>query len=242
MTTNRDKLIHKIRALMAKTVENGCTEAEMLSAMSMAQAMMDAYDVSLDDIEETKKEEAVKDTMKDMRDPHHIRNNLCVRISEFTNTKVYTHQPKVQKYKFNFVGLRSDIDFAMWLLEHLTLFVQKELKNYLWAHGYQSLDASSKRRVINGFVLGCTNRINQRLAELINQGEDKRNDNANALIVIKNDLIDRKMQELGLQLRIPRQRGSRIHHNSYGAGQSAGGRATFGRPVGSGGMLRIGGK
>lgn len=76
MTTNRDKLIHKIRALMAKTVENGCTEAEMMAAMSMAQAMMDAYDVSLDDIEETKREKAVHEIMKDMRDPHHIRNNL----------------------------------------------------------------------------------------------------------------------------------------------------------------------
>ena len=222
---------------MAKTVENGCTEAEMLSAMSMAQAMMDAYDVSLDDIEETKKEKATHETMKDMRDPHHIRNNLCVRVSEFTNTKAWT----VNKVKFKFAGLISDVEFAMWLLEHLTLFVQKELKNYLWANGFQSLDASSKRRVINGFVIGCTGRINKRLGELIEQGEDKRNDNANALIVVKNALIDDHMKELGLNLRMPRKRGSCIHGDSYAAGQSAGDRATFGRPV-SHGQLRIGGK
>jgi hypothetical protein len=221
---------------MAKTVENGCTEAEAMNALSMAQAMMDAYDVSSDDIEEAKKESATRAEMKDMRDPHHIRNNLAVRVSKFTNTMVWTHNKK----KFNFVGLPSDIDFAMWLLEHLTLFVQKELKNYLWANGYQSLEASSKRRVINGFILGCCSRINARLKELTEQGEMKRNENANALIVVKNDLIDKKMQELNLNLRMPRSRRSRIEPNGYAAGQAAGNNASFGRPVGQGGQLRIG--
>ena len=236
MTTNREKLINKIKALMAKTVENGCTEAEMLAAMSMAQAMMDAYDVSLDDIEETKKEKAVHETMKDMRDPHHIRTNLCVYVSEFTNTKVWT----VNKVKFCFAGLPSDIDFAMWLLEHLTVFIQKELKSYLWANGYQSLPPANKRVIINGFVLGCTKRINERLLELIEQGQDKRNDNANALIVVKNDLIDAHMKELGLNLRMPRNRGRRIERDSYNDGKAAGDRASFGRPVSQGGQLRIG--
>ena len=221
---------------MAKTVENGCTEAEAMNALSMAQAMMDAYDVSLDDIEEAKKESATRAEMKDMRDPHNIRNWLATNVSKFTNTMVWT----VNKKKFNFVGLPSDIDFAIWLLEHLTLFVQKELKNYLWANGYQSLEASSKRRVINGFILGCCSRINARLKELTEQGEMKRNENANALIVVKNDLIDKKMQELNINLRMPRQRRTRIEPNGYAAGQAAGNNASFGRPVGQGGQLRIG--
>lgn len=73
MSNNRTNLLNKIRALLSKTVEAGCTEAEAMSALSMAQAMMDAYEVTEEDLVETKKESAVCETMKDMRDPHHIR-------------------------------------------------------------------------------------------------------------------------------------------------------------------------
>lgn len=240
MATNRDKLIAKIRALMAKTVENGCTEAEAMNALNMAQTMMDAYDVTAEDLQEAKDESAIHDTMKDMRDPHNIRSMLVVKISEFTNTQTYRSQYKPQKYRYSFIGLRSDVDFAVWLTEHLTIFVQKELKKYLWDNGYQSLDASSKRHIISGFVIGCTGRINDRLGELIDRGDRNRTDNGNALMVIKDALIKAKMDEMGLRLRAGRSRRRYYSGSSYGAGWAAGDRANFGRPVGS--TLRIGGR
>ena len=184
MTTNRQNLINKIRSMMAKTVANGCTEAEAMSALSMAQAMMDAYEVTAEDLSEAKADSAVKETMKDMRDPHHIRANLVVRISEFTGTQSYRNEFKSQKFKYNFIGLQSDVDFAMWLTETLTMFVQNELKNYIWANDYQSLPSSEKRTVIMGFVLGCCSRINQRLKELTEHGETIASDNFNALVIV----------------------------------------------------------
>lgn len=240
MSNNRDNLLKKIKALMAKTIENGCTEAEAMSALSMAQAMMDAYDVTEADLQDTKAESAIRDTMKDMRDPHHIRSHLTVRISEFTNTKCYRTEYKPQKWRYNFIGLASDVEFAMWLTETLTMFVQKELKNYIWSNDYTSLSPNQKRRIIMGFVLGCCNRINERLNDLMEKSEVAASNNANALVVIKNALIDRKMTELGLTLSKGRRRGTRINDNAYGAGRAAGDGANFGRPVGSGGMLRIG--
>ena len=228
--SNRSKLLDRIKALLSKTVENGCTEAEAMSALSMAQAMMDAYEVTAEDLAETEKENAIKETMKDMRDPHHIRRSLCVGIAQFTNTKVYSNQPRPQKFKYNFVGLKADVEFAIWLTETLTMFVQKELKNYIWSNDYTSLPPAEKRRIINGFVIGATNRINERLNELSVQASPTVN--GTALMVIKDQLINRKMQELGLNLRQPRARGSRINDNSFQAGKAAGDRASFGRPVG----------
>lgn len=237
--SNRSNIINKIRALLAKTVENGCTEAEAMSALSLAQTMMDAYDVSEADLNEIKQESAIKETMNDMRDPHHIRNYICVAISKFTHTKVWRHEFKSQKYKYNFVGLRADVDFAIWLTETLTMFVQKELKNYIWSNGYTSLQPSEKRVVINGFVFGCCGRITQRLVELV--GNAAASANKNALIIIQNALIEKKMQELGVKLRKPRDRGSKINDDSYSAGKNAGDKASFGRPVnGKSAVLRIG--
>ena len=59
MDNNREKLLDKIRALLSKTVEHGCTEEEQLSALSKARALMDSYEVSEEDLQLTKKEAAI---------------------------------------------------------------------------------------------------------------------------------------------------------------------------------------
>lgn len=236
MTTNRENLINKIRAILAKTVNAGCTEAEALAAMSMAQSMMDAYEVTEEDLE-LKGEEATI-AKSDMRDPHNIRRKLAPSISKFTQTEVWTSN---SKKTINFCGLQSDVDFSVWLVETLSHFVMKELKNYMWAHGYQSLQPHDKRLLINGFVIGCCNRINQRLRELSDNAATS--DNKNALMVIKSDLINKKMKDDGVQLNTPRSRSSYINENAHNAGHAAGDRATFGRPVsGQASMFRIGNK
>ena len=48
-----DKLTIRIRALLAKTVDRGCTEAEALAAASKAKALMDEHQVSLTDLDDS---------------------------------------------------------------------------------------------------------------------------------------------------------------------------------------------
>jgi hypothetical protein len=43
MTIERETVLNKIRALLAKTLDNGCSEAEAVAALDKAQAMKDAY-------------------------------------------------------------------------------------------------------------------------------------------------------------------------------------------------------
>lgn len=233
MSNNRQNLLNKIRALMAKTVKNGCSEAEAMSALNMAQAMMDAYEVTDDDLKLEGEKAAV--AASDMKDTHNIRAKLAVVIADFTGCKVWTSGKKI-----NFCGLQSDTDFAVWLTETLAEFVKSELKRYIWGNKLTALENSLKRRHINGFVLGCCNRINDRLRALITASHIKASASANALVIAKNELIDIKMEDLGLKLRVPRHRKSYIEGNSYSAGKSAGDKASFGRPVNGGSaVLRI---
>jgi hypothetical protein len=56
---NRESLLDKIRALLAKTTANGCTESEMLAALAKARAMRDAYAITDDELQLARDEAAV---------------------------------------------------------------------------------------------------------------------------------------------------------------------------------------
>ena len=56
---DRNSLLDKIRALMSKTAENGCTEHEALAALDKARALMDAYEITDTELQLTKAEFAI---------------------------------------------------------------------------------------------------------------------------------------------------------------------------------------
>lgn len=51
---SNEKIRDKIKALLSKTIENGCKEPEMMSALAKAQALMDAYQITDDDLKEAR--------------------------------------------------------------------------------------------------------------------------------------------------------------------------------------------
>src|SRR5262249_53976073 len=124
MTTQRQALLDKIRALLVKTTANGCTQEEALAALAKARAMMDAYAISDDELALTKEERAI--FMRQPRgttDPHRIKWRLCAAIGEFCECEVW----RDRNHLLVFCGLRSDVQLATWLLDTLASFVQSEL-------------------------------------------------------------------------------------------------------------------
>lgn len=231
--SNRQKLVNKIKALLSKTVDNGCTEAEAMNALAMAQSLMNEHEITEVDIQEIKNEKAVID-FTNIKDTHKIGWKLGFWISKFTETYSYGHDKQV-----NYVGLKSDVEFAKFLHSTLVEFVKQQLTNYLWETGYKSLQGNQRHRVVNSFVIGCCSRINTRLMKLVN--ERNKTVIGNELIVTKQALIDEAIKDKDIQQRDNRGRKNKIEAKSYVAGQAAGERASFGRPVsGEAGMLRIG--
>lgn len=229
MNLDRTKLLDKIRALLSKTTENGCTEYEALAALDKAREMMDAYEVTPEDV-------ALKGEMAAVlncgaSDPHGTKAGLAVTIAAFCDCKVWRAKDGIR-----FCGLDSDAALAVWLLDTLSAFVQRELAKHLWTC---MAPKGARRTIINGFVGGCCRRINDRLKTLSLQSNMAKTSNGRALVVAKSALVNAKMSELGLHLSRSRRTMRRIDRNSYAAGQSAGDRATFGRPVSNGGGVAM---
>jgi Protein of unknown function (DUF2786) len=234
MTDNREKTFDKIRALLSKTTENGCTEHEHLAALDKARALMDSYEVTEADLQFTKEESAIfRKEPPGTRDPHGIKSGVVNAVAQFTDCRAW----RDGKAGLVFCGLPADVRFATWLLDHLTGFVQAELANHLMGNIAVGMP---RRRIINGFVIGATSRIADRLRELCRPAAAA-SINSRALVVTKRAIIKAKLDEAGIHLCSGGRSQRQFDDSSAEAGRAAGDRASFGRPVsGQNAALRIG--
>jgi hypothetical protein len=51
-SAERAKIVERARALLSMTIENGCAEAEAMTAAAKAAKLMEEYDLALGDIED----------------------------------------------------------------------------------------------------------------------------------------------------------------------------------------------
>jgi hypothetical protein len=229
MTTKREELLNKIRGLLTKTIDRGCTESEAMAALDKASAMMAAYAVSEDELSLTKEQKAIlRREPPNTKDPHRVKAFLQYSVAQFCGCRGW-RQNRKEGGGLVFCGLPSDAQFATWLLDALTAFVQAELVKHLMEADYA--DKQESREGIRGFVLGCTRRINQRLIDLCQQSENVATTNAKALVVVKGQAVQAKLDELGIKLCVSSLSCGAIDNSSYAAGKAAGDRASFGRPV-----------
>jgi Protein of unknown function (DUF2786) len=235
----RNSIIDKIKALLSKTTENGCTEEEALAALAKARAWIDTYEITDGELQLSREEKAIlhDESEADARDPHRIKWYLCRGVSRYCNVRIYRTSSKVG---LTFAGFKSDIDFATWLLDHLADFVHEVLCEFLI--DCLAPDGKERKLEIRGFVIGCCERICDRMTAMCDQSKSERTANGNALVVIKDQAIRDLLKAEGICLRSS---SSSANFSDAGrmAGQSAGDRASFGRPVsGAGAALRLGSK
>jgi hypothetical protein len=234
----REKLIDKVKALLAKKTANGCTEQEELAALAMARAWIDTYEISDDELQLNREEKAIlhDESEADARDTHKIKWRLGNSVGRYCNVEIFRDRSKAG---LAFVGFKSDIDFATWLLDHLTNFVHDALFEFLL--DCLAPDGKERKQELRGFVIGCTERINARILEMCDQSTATRTANGKALVVIKDQAIKDLLKAEGICLRSNGGSRADFSDDARAAGQSAGDRASFGKPVsGAGATLRLG--
>jgi hypothetical protein len=144
---------------------------------------MDAYEVTSEELRLTKEEADI--IFKAARnDEYGVRSWLGFAVSRFCDCRTLTNR----NGDICFVGLRSDVQFADWLLDHLANFVRSELAAFLIG---RTEEGDDRQRLIKSFVYGCTGKISGRLLALIALSAQRARDNSRALVMIKTQKIDR---------------------------------------------------
>lgn len=221
---DRDTVIRRIRALMEKTVANGCTEAEATAAAQAASNLLNKYQMSLTDIK-IKGEECVDFSVNTGVKDGGPMNMVCVAIAYFTDTKVrvmYKSGP-LQTAKHHFFGLETDTIVAGYIYDIIFRAMLYGWEDYrVGCEGYTQLPGSEKGRIKVGYQRGFASRISQKLREMKDaQRSDNIQSSGRDLVVVKGALVEEEYAKLGLKLKAAKPDKRKIDTNAYWAGADA---------------------
>lgn len=216
--TEKKKKIEIIKALLSKTVENGCTEDEMASALALAKKLMDQNDLDETDLQFGGESVTVETVVK--TDFDKIRGELVVPVGRFCHCSAWVVGKGSDT--ISFAGLESETIFAHWLLDMLADFALFSLRS--WSDRQRQRVTRLER---SAFLIGCARRIAERLTALTPRPVQG---NGRDLIIVRSQLIDAELEKRGIKLRDTFKLYS-LDPKAYAAGEEAGDRAQFNRPV-----------
>lgn len=243
----RAKTVARIRALLAKTTENGATQEEALAATAKATALMDRYEISFAEVRDQKDEGfAERKLSPEQRWKAEFLSWIGVKIGHFTGVTLARSISGKTTYGVTYFGQESDVIFAEWLLSAVSDFVFAGYKAALKAFKveYPYADRASVNRFRRGYMYGAAQEINRRIEVMLRERVQAQTANGNALTVISKSEIARNEYLRRNPHLLPNSGyhiGNLSRHGTE-AGAERGRQAQFHKPVGHGGPLMLGNK
>jgi hypothetical protein len=246
--TELSKVKARIRALAARTVERGCSEAEAMAAAAKVGELLEVYGLSMSEVE-LREELCVQRSMT-FDDPRRAALNwLFPALLRFTGCRGWT----VGRSEYVMFGLEPDVQMAEYLMHVIAHALAHEEAGWRASPDYMRRRARSGARgpagaqaALRSFRLGFADRIATRLDEL---GAARRESEAAAraaapatgtsLVLLKEQRIEEGFRGLGVRLRTVTRSAVVRDRGAYGSGREAGGRVGLDRPVGAGAAGRV---
>ena len=236
--TELAKVKARIRALAAKTVERGCSEAEAMAAAAKVGELLAVYDLSMSEVE--LREEACVQRRLAAAGPGRLALRwLFPAVLRFCECRGWTDG----RQDFVLFGLEPDVQMADYLLRVIEAALAWEEAAYRRTPAYAA-NPLPGQAVLRSFRYGFADRVAKRLdamvgerqqaAELRRQASPATPGGSTALVLAKERKVAEGLRGLGVRLRTVTSTATIRDRGAYGHGAAAGGRVGLGRPVGAG--------
>lgn len=236
--SRREAIIAKVKALVEKTVERGCSEAEAISAAALAGKPMREHDLEYRDIEREVRDERYGarsgplDRSKPRRRTPLLNETdaemhevflLCGEIAKFFDCEVWGTENEL-----TYFGSAHDTELAHRLTDLIRVAMDFEWASYL--NSDRRDPTIHVRTLRTSFMVGMMRRLDERLKAV--KQERSGLPTGRTLVEVKSAVVSEKfatfMRNSGLQLEsvdVLEYDGS---NGAYTAGQAAGDRVSLG--------------
>jgi len=217
------RVIQRIQAMRAKTVDQGCTEQEALASATKVAELLDRYGLSLDEIELRNQvcEGFGVDTERRRRNAF----DECIpSIAGFCDCKVWCEKTPTGAIRYVFFGLPADVEAARFLYDRIDTTFDTESTRFKTGAIYAGSASSERRNALSSFQAGLSHGIGGKLRSMkATRDTSNRASSGRDLAPLKTAVIDEELAKLGLSFHTT-SRGGRKHVlvDAYEAGQVAG--------------------
>ncbi len=217
ITNDIDKLKSRLQALRAKTIANGCTEEEALSAAAKVAELLDRHDLSLSDLEirESPCEQSAIETGKKQRQPI----SACIpAIADYCDCKVWREKDD-KGIRYVFFGLRPSIEMAHYVYDVIAVAMQTAWMEYARNQRMIRYAHDEKGSFMFGMAVSIANKLTVLKGE---RDEANRAASGRDLVVVRHAVVESEFAKLDLNLRRARGSGKKVAAGAFEAGQTAG--------------------
>ena len=218
-----DRLIGRIQALRAKTVEQGCTEAEALAAAEKVAELLDRYGLSLSELDLNNQvcEGAAVETGRKRVAPV---DDCVPAVAAFFDCRVWGEKGGDGRLRYVFFGLPADVVAARYLYDLVELAFETETAAFRAGPTYAEMPSPLRRTATNSFGIGLARGIVAKLHTLRQAREGAlRGASGRDLVVAKADVVEAELARLGMQFRARKGPvGRRVLQDAYDEGHEAG--------------------
>lgn len=196
-----ESILHKINALLNKTVENGATEHEANAALEMAQRLMTKHMIEESQLAEHAKDKACRKITAPIFKTGYDTTDINAGVADAFDCKCWWNRGKEEVY---FFGFGDDARLAAYFYNYLNNAVVNESEKYKKSLKFieQKMAGYHSKSILSSFRKGMIRRLNQRLGELkASRVSNVVKNTGTNLVLIKEDKIKEEYEALGLKLK-----------------------------------------
>lgn len=163
--TDREKLLAKIRALTAKTVAAGCTEAEAMAAAEKVAELMREHAIPDDLVEMENASMGVRFNAR------HVKTKLCSAIGVSTNCAImHSRDGRDRTNTIVYVGPAPGPQIACYLHDVLHRAVGDAVKEFRKGNFYRARRSDkTRRKAVDDFAFSMITALCSRLVKLFRE-------------------------------------------------------------------------
>ncbi|MFT7577943.1 MAG: hypothetical protein ACI9XZ_004346 [Alphaproteobacteria bacterium] len=190
----RERIVERARALLSMTVQNGCTEAEAMTAAAKAAKLMEEYDLALGDIKDVQDTRVAQQSepMQSTQNRKHMHAAgiyAAVAIGDFFDCRCWRDQVEII-----FFGAKDDVMLAHVTLNMVRVAMDRELEVFLQG---PALEIEGHPATLKAsFLRGMGDRISGRFIILKQERTEQARSRGNELVVLKGALVDAEFAKL----------------------------------------------
>ncbi len=225
----KDSIIRKIVALQERTVAQGCSEAEALSAARLVGRLLAQHNLAMTDVQ-LRSSSCTQGTVETFS---HSEVEICfciTSIGRFYDVKCWHSVDPLGGHQYHFFGLQEDVRVAKWLYEIIFVAMGRELVGFRLYMKQKKIRAGKKQ--ISSFLSGMAGKIGRRLVEMKREQDAKnKTTTGRDLVILKSDIVREQFETLGIGLHRRHEDRKPFDGDAFNSGDRTGGRVNFNKTI-----------